>query len=51
MEVPPSFSTTRLYAASNSNVPAAPPAPACADKAPNDERFKAAGVVLRQGAM
>ena len=47
MEVSPSFSTTRLSAVSNSDASAAPPAPACANKAPNDERPKAAGVVLR----
>ena len=47
MKVPSSFSTTRLSAASNSDASAAPPAPACANNAPNDERLKAAGVVLR----
>ena len=47
MKVSTSFSTTRLSAASNSGASAAPPAPACADKAPNDERPKAAGVMLR----
>ena len=47
MKVPPSFSTTRLSAASNSDAFAAPPAPACANNAPNDERPKVAGVVLR----
>ena len=47
MKVLPSFSTTHLSAASNSGASAAPPAPACANNTPNDERPKAAGVVLR----
>ena len=46
-KVPPSFSTTRPSAAINSDASAAPPAPACANNAPNDERPKAARVVLR----